>query len=305
MSTRGRAVAARPRPAVERHVAGSCRVLAVTGRPTPRPIAVLMEGPAAIPGPRLAAWVPRTRNIADTAASHRLIRLGPVLPYLLMRRLMPDLAGRLGLVPDLACWFRLDRFRRNRPALDRFRRNRPALDRIWLDWPARNRLPLNRPALDRRTVWRWAMEWLTSGWLGPVLARRDDGRDGPSDPERVKPLIGLDIAGLDRDLAPRLARLSALPVACRAALGRLALVRLAPAPASPGHGYPDRRGAGQAACRKETARTDKPTTSATAGSQYSHMTAEGRRKDHRPCASPRRQSPGRQAATNITILRKS
>jgi hypothetical protein len=99
---------------------------------------------------------------------------------------MPDLAGRLALVPDLT---------------------------------------------GRRTG-----HGLAAGWFGPVLAGRDDRGNWPSDPERVQPLIGLDIAGLDRNLAPGLAGLRLLPVARLAALGPLTLGRLAPASAPPGHG---------------------------------------------------------------------
>jgi len=99
---------------------------------------------------------------------------------------MPNLAGRLALVPDLT---------------------------------------------GRRTGQR-----LAAGWLGPVLARRDDGGNRPSDPERVQPLIGLDIAGLDRNLAPGLAGLRLLPVARLAAVAPLILGRLAPASAPSGHG---------------------------------------------------------------------
>jgi hypothetical protein len=238
-STRGGVVAARARAAIAGRVTGSYRVLPVVRRPAPWPVPVLRDGLAAIPVPWLAAWVPLTRHIAGAASSHRLIgprqaarivaatrhwpgcprfhRLGRVvLPYLLMGRLMPDLPLRLRLVPDLA------------------RRIRP--DRLRLDGPALDRLRLNRPALDRPTICGGTMRRLASGWLGPVLTRRDDRRDRPSDPERVKPLLGLDVASLDRDFAPRLARLGVLPITWRAVLSRLTLFRLAPTPAPPGHG---------------------------------------------------------------------
>jgi hypothetical protein len=132
-----------------------------------------------------------------------------------MLRLMPDLPMRLGLMPNLACRFRPARFRLDRPALNRLHPDGPALD-----WPA---------------VLRRTMRRLATGWLGPVLTRRDDRRDRPSDPERAKPLIGVDIVGLDRVFAPGVASLAVLPVACRAVLARLTLSGLAPASAPPGH----------------------------------------------------------------------
>jgi hypothetical protein len=129
-------------------------------------------------------------------------------------------------MPDLAGVFCADRLRLYRPALDRFRLDGPALDRLCLDGPA----------FDWPAVRRWTMQRLAAGRLGPILARRDDRCDWPSDPKRVQPLIGLDIAGLDRDLAPSLAGPGVLPVACRTFFARLTLSRLAPAPAPPGHG---------------------------------------------------------------------
>jgi hypothetical protein len=198
-------------------------------RPAPGPVTVISDGRAAIPVLWLAAWILHSGHIPRAASSHlligprqaariivatkpwpdcvRLYRLGrPILPYLLIWQLMPDLRVRLGLVPDLACRFRTDRLR------------------------------FNWPALDLPTVGRWTMQRLASGLLGPILTPRDDRCDRASDPEWVKPLIGLDVASLDRDFATRLARLGVLPVTCRAVLTRLTLFRLAPTPAPPGHG---------------------------------------------------------------------
>jgi hypothetical protein len=247
--SRGRAVTARARAAVERRVTGSRRVLPVAWRPTPRPVPIRGHGRAAIGVRWLAAGVLQTRHIAEAASCYRLIAPRPaarivaatrpwadcprllhrlacwLLPYLFMR-LMPDLPVRLALVPDLAGRFGPVRLRLDGPPLDRHRLNRLRLDRLRLDGPA----------LDRPAVRRWTIQRLASGRIGPVLARRDDRCNRSSDPERVKPLIGFDVTGLDRDFAPRLARIGVLPVACRAVLARLTLSRLAPAPAPPGHG---------------------------------------------------------------------
>jgi hypothetical protein len=63
--------------------------------------------------------------------------------------------------------------------------------------------------------------------LGPALAVRDDRRDRTSDPERVKPLVSLDIPSVGSRTRTELIRLPILP--------GFVLPRLAPSFAPPGH----------------------------------------------------------------------
>ncbi len=70
--------------------------------------------------------------------------------------------------------------------------------------------------------------------LGPGLALRDDGRHGTPDPERVQPLLGLDVAGVSTGLLPGLLASPALPARV-VILARLALPRSTPTLAPPGH----------------------------------------------------------------------
>jgi hypothetical protein len=108
---------------------------------------------------------------------------------------MPDLAGRLGIMPYLARQIGPHRFR--------------------LEWLGVH------GARDDRLARRG----------GP--ARRDHRRDWAPDPERIEPLLGLGIAGLRRVLLRPLARRQCL--AMRAIISGLTLPRLAPTLTPPGH----------------------------------------------------------------------
>jgi len=129
---------------------------------------------------------------------------------------VPDLTGRVGVVPDLAGQVslhgsNLDRLRIHRPRLHRAIRRRTIL-------PGASQLAGERLAgrAERR---------LADG-RGP--ARRDDGRDRPADPERIQPLVGLDVARIVSSKLPAVA-------IARAGIVRLALPRPAPAPTPPDH----------------------------------------------------------------------
>jgi hypothetical protein len=130
---------------------------------------------------------------------------------------------------------------------------------------------LNRHALNRHILNGDGLNWYGADGLAPtkrvrvlrarrighVLPVRDDRRDRAADPERVKPLLRLDVPGFGGNFAVGPSGIRVLPVACRFVLARPAVSRLTPALAPPGHGYTDRRAAGQGAYREKTARTDK------------------------------------------------
>ena len=143
-------------------------------------------------------------------------RLNGRIPALIRLGIVPDLTGRVGVVPDLAGQVslhgsNLDRLRIHRPRLHRAIRRRTIL-------PGASQLAGERLAgrAERR---------LADG-RGP--ARRDDGRDRPADPERIQPLVGLDVARIVSSKLPAVA-------IARAGIVRLALPRPAPAPTPPDH----------------------------------------------------------------------
>jgi hypothetical protein len=100
------------------------------------------------------------------------------------------------------------------------------LDRLGVHRPCQERLA-GRGALAG-SAWRfWAAR-------RGRLARRDHGSDGPPDPEWVKPLLGLYIAGLGPAIPPPPTRLR-VPAVIGTILAGLTLPRLAPALTPPGH----------------------------------------------------------------------
>jgi hypothetical protein len=172
-----------------------------------------VAGSALAPGVR-AAWVRTVSGLITIARSQpqRLRRkLGRLLPFLTWTGIVPDLTWRLRLMPDLAWQIRTQR-----------------LDR--------DGLVVHRPC-QQRCAWRGAFVYSGRRWLAPRRgrpARRDHRSDGPPDPEWVKPLLGLYIAGLGPANPPPLTRLR-LPAIIRATLARLTLPWLAPALTPPGH----------------------------------------------------------------------
>jgi len=134
-----------------------------------------------------------------------------LLPLLTWIGVVPDLTGRLRLVPDLA-----GQIGSHRLDLDRLGVYRPGQQ--WFAGPG----TLARSACRFRAA------------RAGSLARRDHGSDGPPDPERVKPLLGLGIAGLGRGVPPPLTRLR-VPAVIWAILTGFTLPRLAPALTPPGH----------------------------------------------------------------------
>jgi len=176
------------------------------------------------------AWLDRTtwRAIAEGALAagvravsglitiawpqpQRLRRLlGWLLPVLTWIGIVPYLTGWLRLVPDLA-W----QIGSHRLDLDGFGVHRPCQERLWRGALVR---PARRSCAARRRS----------------PPRRDHRSDGPPDPEWVKPLLGLCIAGLCRAIPPPLTRLR-VPAIIRAILAGLTLPWLAPTLTPPGH----------------------------------------------------------------------
>ena len=108
------------------------------------------------------------------------------------------------------------------------------LDRLPLEWLLRGVMPdlVRRPGLVPDLTRRFCvvphlLGWLGTRRLGPGLALRDDGSDGTPDPERVQPLLGLEVAGVGTRLRPAAGR--------GMILARLTLPRSAPALTPPGH----------------------------------------------------------------------
>jgi len=123
------------------------------------------------------------------------------------------------------------------------------MDRLPLEWLTLDRLPLEWLPLDRLLrgvmpdlvrrpglvpdltrrfcVVPHLLGRLGTRRLGPGLALRDDGSDGTPDPERVQPLLGLDVAGVGTRLRPAAGRGMILP--------RLTQPRSAPTLTPPGH----------------------------------------------------------------------
>jgi hypothetical protein len=119
---------------------------------------------------------------------------------------VPDLVGWLPVVPDLTRRFSV----------------MPDLAR--------------RLTTDRTTSKRATSNRLGPDWLSPAVAVGDNWGDRTPDPERAEPLLDLDITRGVGHFVAELARLGVLTViADRAVVPRLALSRLPPASAPPGH----------------------------------------------------------------------
>jgi len=103
------------------------------------------------------------------------------------------------------------------------------------------RLTTGRVGTDRLSADRLGPDWLSPDrlgpqWLWPAVAVGDDWCDWTSDPERAEPLLGLDITRVAGHVVAELTRLGVLTViADRVLAPRLALSRLPPASAPPGH----------------------------------------------------------------------
>jgi hypothetical protein len=100
--------------------------------------------------------------------------VGRLLPFLIGIGVMPDLTGRLGIMPYLA--------------------RQIGSHRLGMKW-----LGVHRARDDRLAR------------CGSP-ARRDHRCDGAPDPERIEPLFGLDFASLGRVIRPPLARRQGLVV---------------------------------------------------------------------------------------------
>ena len=129
---------------------------------------------------------------------------------------MPDLIAWLPLVPDLT---------RRLSVMPHLAR------RLTTD-----RLTTDRLTAERLTPERLTTERLGSQGLLPAVAVRDNWRDRTPDPERAEPLLSLDVTRVAGHVVAELTGLGVLTVvADRAVVVRLALSRLPPASAPPGH----------------------------------------------------------------------
>ena len=179
------------------------------------------------------AWLDRTtwRAVAESvlAAGVRavsgLITIAWSQPQRLRRKLgwlLPVLAWiGIGIVPDLTWWLRLV------PDLAwQIGTHRLDLDGLGVHRPCQERLA--------RCGALVGCAWRLCGARRGSPARRDHRSDGSPDPEWVKPLLGLYIAGLGAAIPSQLIRLRA-PAIIRAILAGLTLPRLAPTLTPPGH----------------------------------------------------------------------
>ena len=110
---------------------------------------------------------------------------------------------------------------------------RPPLttDRATTDW-----LTTDRATSNRATRKRFGPDRVRPDWLWLALAVGDNRGDRTPDPERAEPLLDLDVTCGAGHLVAELTRLGILTViADRAVVPRLALSRLPPASAPPGH----------------------------------------------------------------------